>query len=183
MGNVMTQELFSDIERQRINLSENFDDLSREDKIRKMSLVVGAKKDWGKGQFDPDPTYELTTDNVMKMLAIHMRFRCEIPVIIMGETGCGKTRLIRFLCDLQREGRKVENMKLVKVHGGTTSEVIYRKVQEAEELAQNNRQKYNLDTVLFFDEANTTEAIFAIKEVLCDKLYKGTLWRKILVWK
>ncbi|XP_043109399.1 E3 ubiquitin-protein ligase rnf213-beta isoform X2 [Puntigrus tetrazona] len=173
MGNVMTQELFSDIERQRINLSENFDDLSREDKIKKISLVVGAKKGWEKGKFDPDPTYELTADNVMKMLAIHMRFRCEIPVIIMGETGCGKTRLIRFLCDLQREGRDVENMKLVKVHGGTTSEVIYRKVREAEELAQNNRKKYKLDTVLFFDEANTTDAIFAIKEVLCDKTVQG----------
>ncbi|XP_016335836.1 E3 ubiquitin-protein ligase rnf213-beta-like [Sinocyclocheilus anshuiensis] len=173
MRNVMTQDLFSDIERQRINLSENFDDLSREDKIRKISFVVGAKKGWEKGKFDPDPTYELTTDNAMKMLAIHMRFRCEIPVIIMGETGCGKTRLIRFLCDLQREDRDVENMKLFKVHGGTTSEVIYRKVQEAEELAQNNRQKYELDTVLFFDEANTTEAIFAIKEVLCDKTVQG----------
>uniref|UniRef100_A0A9J7YJS3 RING-type E3 ubiquitin transferase n=1 Tax=Cyprinus carpio carpio TaxID=630221 RepID=A0A9J7YJS3_CYPCA len=178
MGNVMTQDLFSDIERQRINLSENFDDLSREDKIRKISFVVGAKKGWEKGKFDPDPTYELTTDNVMKMLAIHMRFRCEIPVIIMGETGCGKTRLIRFLCDLQREGRDVENMKLVKVHGGTTSEVIYRKVQEAEELAQKNRQKYELDTVLFFDEANTTEAIFAIKEVLCDKTVQGYSLKK-----
>ncbi|RXN10159.1 E3 ubiquitin-protein ligase RNF213-beta-like protein [Labeo rohita] len=173
MGNVMTESLFSDIERQRINLSENFDDLSREDKIRKISLVVGAKKGWEKGKFDPDPTYELTTDNVMKMLAIHMRFRCEIPVIIMGETGCGKTRLIRFLCDLQREGRVVENMKLVKVHGGTTSEVIYRKVREAEKLALQNRQRYELDTVLFFDEANTTEAIFAIKEVLCDKTVQG----------
>lgn len=29
-------------------------------------------------------------------------FRCGIPVIIMGETGCGKTRLIKFMCDLQR---------------------------------------------------------------------------------
>ncbi|XP_077056473.1 E3 ubiquitin-protein ligase rnf213-beta isoform X2 [Siphateles boraxobius] len=173
MENVMTQDLFSDIERQRINLSENFDDLSREDKIRRISFVVGAKKGWVKGQFDPDPTYELTTDNVMKMLAIHMRFRCEIPVIIMGETGCGKTRLVRFLCDLQREGRDVENMKLIKVHGGTTSDIIYRKVREAEELAQNNWQNYKLDTVLFFDEANTTEAIFAIKEVLCDKTVQG----------
>ncbi|XDV44192.1 hypothetical protein PO909_012516 [Leuciscus waleckii] len=173
MENVMTQDLFTDIERQRINLSEDFDDLSREDKIRRISIVVGAKKGWVKGEFDPDPTYELTTDNVMKMLAIHMRFRCEIPVIIMGETGCGKTRLVRFLCDLQREGRNVENMKLVKVHGGTTSDIIYRKVQEAEKLAQNNMQNYKLDTVLFFDEANTTEAIFAIKEVLCDKTVQG----------
>ncbi|XP_073773817.1 E3 ubiquitin-protein ligase rnf213-beta isoform X3 [Danio rerio] len=173
MRNVMTQELFSDIQRQMINLSKDFDDLTREDKLQKMSFVVGAEKGCEKGKFDPDPTYELTTDNVMKMLAIHMRFRCEIPVIIMGETGCGKTRLVRFLCDLQREGRDVENMKLVKVHGGTTSETIYKKVREAEELAQKNRQKYKLDTVLFFDEANTTEAIFAIKEVLCDKTVKG----------
>ncbi|XP_073722611.1 E3 ubiquitin-protein ligase rnf213-beta [Misgurnus anguillicaudatus] len=173
MGNVMSQELFSGLERQRINLSEDFDNLPREDKIQRISYVVGAKKGWTKGEFDPDPTYELTADNVMKMLAIHMRFRCEIPVIIMGETGCGKTRLVRFLCDLQREGRDVINMILVKVHGGTTSEIIYKKVREAEKIAQNNRQKYQLDTVLFFDEANTTEAIFAIKEVLCDKTVQG----------
>ncbi|XP_051530047.1 E3 ubiquitin-protein ligase rnf213-beta-like isoform X2 [Myxocyprinus asiaticus] len=173
MENVMSQELHSGLERQRINLSEDFDNLRREDKIQRISFVVGAQKGWKKGQFDPDPTYELTADNVMKILAIHMRFRCEIPVIIMGETGCGKTRLVRFLCDLQREGKDVQNMKLVKVHGGTTSETIYSMVREAEELAQNNRKKYNLDTVLFFDEANTTEAIFAIKEVLCDKTVQG----------
>ena len=46
--------------------------------------------------FDVDPSYELTTDNVMKMMAIWMRFKCNIPVVIMGETGCGKTRLIRL---------------------------------------------------------------------------------------
>ena len=27
--------------------------------------------------------------------------RCGIPVIMMGETGCGKTRLLRYLCELQ----------------------------------------------------------------------------------
>ncbi|XP_030630710.1 E3 ubiquitin-protein ligase rnf213-beta [Chanos chanos] len=171
--NVMSAELFEGLERQRISLREDFDSLPREDKIQRISFVVGAKKGCVKGQFDPDPTYELTADNVMKMLAIHMRFRCEIPVIIMGETGCGKTRLVRFLCDLQREGRNVENMKLVKVHGGTTANTIYQRVREAKELAEYNRQKYKLDTILFFDEANTTEAIFAIKEVLCDKTVEG----------
>ena len=30
--------------------------------------------------------------------------RCNIPVVIMGETGCGKTRLIRYMCDLQTWG-------------------------------------------------------------------------------
>jgi len=64
---------------------------------------------------DPDESYELTGDNVKKILAIHMRFRCNIPVVIMGETGCGKTRLIRYLCGLQTEGLKLKNMLLMKV--------------------------------------------------------------------
>ena len=77
---------------------------------------------------DPDPSYALTYDNLVKMLAIQMRFRyschvhllycgmlacaalfvgvhcvnrCGIPVVIMGETGCGKTRLVRYMCQLQ----------------------------------------------------------------------------------
>ncbi|KAM4524138.1 E3 ubiquitin-protein ligase rnf213-beta isoform 2-T2 [Odontesthes bonariensis] len=169
---VMSQELFQDLERQRISLTGDFDQLPRADKIKRISLVVGATKGIDRG-LDPDPTYELTADNVMKMLAIHMRFRCGIPVVIMGETGCGKTRLVRFLCTLQREERPVENMVLVKVHGGTTAEMIYRKVREAEALAHRNQRMHKLDTILFFDEANTTEAIFAIKEILCDQTVKG----------
>ena len=30
---------------------------------------------------DPDRDYELTTDNVKKILAIHMRFRCVLVII------------------------------------------------------------------------------------------------------
>ncbi|XP_044192717.1 E3 ubiquitin-protein ligase rnf213-beta isoform X2 [Thunnus albacares] len=171
---VMSQELFQGLERNRISLTEDFDQLTRPDKIKRISCVVGAKKGIMDRNFDPDPTYELTADNVMKMLAIHMRFRCGIPVVIMGETGCGKTRLVRFLCALQKDERPIENMVLVKVHGGTTAEMIYRKVREAEMLAERNRAMHKLDTILFFDEANTTEAIFAIKEILCDRSVKGS---------
>ena len=41
--------------------------------------------------------------------------RCSIPVVIMGETGCGKTRLIRYMCDLARQGQKVKNLLILKV--------------------------------------------------------------------
>lgn len=170
---VMSERLFQDLQRQRISLSENFDQLPRKDKIKRISLVVGAMKGMSDGNFDPDPTYELTADNVTKMLAIHMRFRCGIPVVIMGETGCGKTRLVSFLCAMQRGDKTAENMVLVKVHGGTTADMIHRKVREAEMLADRNRQMHNLDTILFFDEANTTEAVHAIKEILCDCSVKG----------
>lgn len=166
--NVMTRALYEGLRLQRVPFNVNFDSLPRWEKIERICRVLGIQ--W---PIDPDETYELTTDNILKMLAIHMRFRCGIPVIIMGETGCGKTRLIKFLCELQRSGVATENMKLVKVHGGTTSEMIYAKVREAENVSAINKQDYGFDSVLFFDEANTTESISSIKEVLCDKTVKG----------
>lgn len=42
----------------------------REKKIDKLCTVMGIAN-----PCDPDPTYELTTDNVKKILAIYMRFR------------------------------------------------------------------------------------------------------------
>ena len=42
-------------------------------------------------------------------------FRCGIPVNLMGETGCGKTRLIRFMCQLRAGKTGARNMLLVKV--------------------------------------------------------------------
>ncbi|XP_043106269.1 E3 ubiquitin-protein ligase rnf213-alpha-like isoform X2 [Puntigrus tetrazona] len=166
--NIMTRDLYEGLKLQRVPFNVDFDQLPRWEKIERLSRVLGIQ--W---PLDPDETYELTTDNILKMLAIHMRFRCGIPVIIMGETGCGKTRLIKFLCEMHRNGVATDNMKLVKVHGGTSSDMIYTKVREAEAMAFRNKLDYGFDTVLFFDEANTTEAISSIKEILCDNTAEG----------
>lgn len=40
-------------------------------------------------------------------------------------------------------------------------------MKKACEEAQQNK-KYSVETILFFDEANTSEAVTLIKEVLCD---------------
>ncbi|XP_061556782.1 E3 ubiquitin-protein ligase rnf213-alpha isoform X1 [Phycodurus eques] len=166
--NVMSKALFNGLQRQGVPFNIDFDSLPRSEKLQQLCNVLGIKK-----PLDPDETYELTTDNILKMLAIHMRFRCGIPIIIMGETGCGKTRLIKYLCELRRSGVDAENMKLVKVHGGTSSEMIYIKVREAEAIASMNKRDHGFDSILFLDEANTTEDISSIKEVLCDKTVKG----------
>ncbi|MEQ2217916.1 hypothetical protein XENOCAPTIV_026010 [Xenoophorus captivus] len=166
--NIMTQELYRGLRHQRVPFNVDFEQLPRADKIEHLCSVLGIK--W---PTDPDETYELTTDNILKMMAIHMRFRCGIPVIIMGETGCGKTRLVKFMCELRRCGAPAENMKLVKVHGGTTSKMIHDKVIEAETLAKTNKENHEFDSILFFDEANTTEAISSIKEIICDHSVQG----------
>ena len=41
--------------------------------------------------------------------------RCDIPVVIMGETGCGKTRLIRYMCELQNCNKTIKNLVMLKV--------------------------------------------------------------------
>lgn len=96
----------------------------------------------------------------------------------MGETGCGKTRLCKYMCDLHidpnRTKEKLTNMYLVKVHGGTTSEDIVAHVKKAETLARHNsRISPGIYTILFFDEANSTEAIGIIKEIMCDNRING----------
>ncbi|XP_021566641.1 E3 ubiquitin-protein ligase RNF213, partial [Carlito syrichta] len=165
---VMTMDLYKGLSLQRVPFNIDFDNLPRHEKLERLCLALGIQ--W---PIDPDETYELTTDNMLKILAIEMRFRCGIPVIIMGETGCGKTRLIKFLSDLRRGGVDADTIKLVKVHGGTTADMIYTKVTKAEKLAFFNKDQHGLDTILFFDEANTTEAISCIKEVLCDCTVDG----------
>ncbi|XP_078518528.1 E3 ubiquitin-protein ligase rnf213-alpha-like [Lissotriton helveticus] len=167
---VINKTLYENLNRQGVPFNVKYENLSRQKQLEALCRVFGVNN-----IKDPDESYQLTLDNTMKMMAIHLRFQANIPVIVMGDTGCGKTRLVQFMCDLQRAGKEIKNMVLVRVHGGTTSKNIHQKVKEAIDLAMKNEKEHNQDTVLFFDEANTTEAVFAIKEVLCDKCVNGEL--------
>ncbi|XP_036412416.1 E3 ubiquitin-protein ligase rnf213-alpha-like [Colossoma macropomum] len=164
--NVISKLLFDQLRVQRVPMNVDFKTLHRTEQLEILCRVLGVQEK------DPDSTYQLTLDNALKILAIHMRFQCNIPVVIMGETGCGKTRLVKFMCDLLRKDDDKTNLLMVRVHGGTTSDMIYKKVEQAIEVSKRNRD-LGMYTVLFFDEANTTEALYAIKEVMCDRAIKG----------
>ena len=166
--NIMHPQLLQILTANKVDLQENFNQLNKIQKIMKIAGVMGIE--W---LADPDPGYVLTLDNIRKILAILMRFRCNIPVVIMGETGCGKTRLIQFMCSLQALQTTATNMLILKVHGGTTETDVMCKVEEAEKLAERNYLEYKIDTVLFFDEANTSPAIGLIKEIMCDRRMYG----------
>jgi len=99
----------------------------------------------------------------------------------MGETGCGKTRLVNFFSLLHQRNLE-KNLIHVKIHGGTTAKIIEEKLNEAVKLSKDNfkqiqvREKNNknpISVILFFDEANTTEEIGLIKEIMCDKTING----------
>ena len=162
-------------------LSNNFDSQSTQVKLRLLCRILGVEREnlldsnntSGKLR-DPDPTYKLTSDNVKKLLATYMRMKANIPVVMMGETGCGKTRMIKYLCDLMRGGRPVQNMILIKAHGGLSRETIRIKVNEAIRVARENYLEHKVKlTIMFFDEANTTANIGVIKDLMVDRKNEG----------
>lgn len=61
---------------------------------------------------------------------------------------------------------------MTKVHGGTTFRDIEIKVQQAKKMAKVNMER-GVETVLFFDEVNTTEALDLVKEVMVDRRLNG----------
>ena len=107
---IMTPRLYTGLKQNRVNFDDDYRQWQKSVMIEKIATVMGIEF-----PYDPDETYVLTVDNLIKILAIQMRFRCGIPVVIMGETGCGKTRLIRYMCDLARQGEDKRNMLIMKV--------------------------------------------------------------------
>ncbi len=62
----------------------------------------------------------------------------------------------------------------VQIHGGITDQDVTKFVEYAEQTAQTNKAvNSRLSTVVFFDEANTTESIGLIKEIMCDQRING----------
>ena len=73
-----------------------------------------------------------------------------IPVLLMGETGCGKTKLMEFLSDIL-------NIELFKcdVHGGFTADLIIKFMEAPIKKAKNSK----FMIWVFLDEVNTSPEV------------------------
>ena len=142
--------------------------------------------------------YVFTADNFTKMCFILMRIRANIPVIMMGETGCGKTSLILELSKLQNNG---DDKALVKynIHAGRTNDDIIKFIEvnvipKAKDLAEKEKNKeleekkrcqekkmtykekmdYEKKKLwVFFDELNTCKSMDLLSEIICKHSYQG----------
>jgi ABC-type uncharacterized transport system fused permease/ATPase subunit len=65
-----------------------------------LSRALSVSLESGRLSIIDDLAYVLTLDYAIKMLNIHERYNCGVPVIIEGETGVGKTFLIDMLSRL-----------------------------------------------------------------------------------
>ena len=67
---IMTPQLYSGLLHNRVNFADHHSLWTKEMMIMKISTVMGVEF-----PHDPDESYVLTVDNVIKILAIQMRFR------------------------------------------------------------------------------------------------------------
>ncbi|XP_053405686.1 uncharacterized protein LOC123566607 [Mercenaria mercenaria] len=108
---------------------------------------------------DMSKDYALTPDNLLKMVLIMMRVQSKVPILIMGETGCGKTSLIRYLaciCEVP--------FRVINIHAGLYKKEIVDIVMEENEKSLNN---VGTQRWLFLDEINTSENIGLICDIIC----------------
>lgn len=69
-----------------------------------------------------DNNYVITRDNYIKILLILYRIHADIPVILMGDTGCGKTILLTKLNQLLNNGKSI--IELININIGMNDEKI-----------------------------------------------------------
>ncbi len=67
---IMRPQLYIGLKQNRVNFNEDYHSWDKGQMITKIATVMGLDY-----VHDPDSTYVLTTDNLIKMLAIQMRFR------------------------------------------------------------------------------------------------------------
>ena len=67
---VLNRQLHAGLKQNGVDLSENYQLWNKGTMMEKMGFVLGLEY-----LSDPDPSYVLTIDNVIKILAIQMRFR------------------------------------------------------------------------------------------------------------
>ena len=133
--------------------------------------------------------YVLTADNFVKMVLILLRIRSGIPVIMMGETGCGKTSLIRKLSEMKNDGDK-QRMKILNIHAGTNDNDIIKFINEnvipdARKMYEGElklKERYSKEGQIFeytklwvfLDEINTCKSMGLISELMCKHTCQGS---------
>jgi ABC-type oligopeptide transport system ATPase subunit len=116
-------------------------------------------------------SYVFTADNFIKLILISLRLRTNIPVIMMGETGCGKTSLIRIVAEL-----KNITMYTLNIHAGIEDKDIIEFINEKKLLKDNENQlnEEKEKTIwVFLDEINTCNSLGLITEIMLKRSCNG----------
>ena len=116
------------------------------------------------------------------MILLVYRIKANIPVIIMGETGCRKTALIIKLNQLLNNGEIT--VKIINIHSGITDDYLIKKMKEIKNEASQLLTKETLkksdkssndekEIWVFFDEINTCQSFSLLTEIFINRSFNG----------
>ncbi|KAJ5067535.1 hypothetical protein M0811_12887 [Anaeramoeba ignava] len=113
--------------------------------------------------------YVLTNDNFLKMIFIQYKLLSNLPIILIGETGCGKTSLVEYLCETIMKQKLI----LFLVNGKTKRKEIYSIIENSEKEIQ-KEEKF---IIIFFDEFNTApkKCLILMKSLFFDRTLNGKI--------
>jgi len=115
-----------------------------------------------------DNNYVITIDNYKKMVLLVYRIKANVPVILMGETGCGKTALITKLNQILNNGET--NVEIINIHPGITDEKLCDYMEKVDAKA---KEKKTEELWVFFDEMNTCLSLSLLTEIFINRTYNG----------
>lgn len=75
------------LEENSFDFNKDWDRVTNEEGVSILRQIEGLDDDFRGGLHALEPGYVMTVDNILKMLSIQLRLRCNLPVVIMGETG------------------------------------------------------------------------------------------------
>ena len=131
-------------------------------KIMQIDETLDGIKKWIEG-------YKITKDNYKKMVLILFKLFANIPVILMGETGCGKTELIKQLMKMLNNNDA--NFLITKnMHSGVKENEISEVIEKAEKKLEESNSNM---ICIFFDEINTTSLLSKMKEIFISHSLNG----------
>ncbi|CAE8620350.1 unnamed protein product [Polarella glacialis] len=137
-----------------------------EEKLGTIVLPFGATL----GTREAGSSYVVSPDNFLKMVWIALRVESKVPVVIMGETGCGKTSLLRHLARLLNV-----DFRCINIHAGTTEEQLCAFLRDCAKATQQKGQPSLpfKEVWAFLDEINTCDHLGLISEALCHHRLMG----------
>ena len=129
-----------------LNLSNRYS--NSKDYLQKLKEVLYLPNDVEKDEGDKKSlisilnnkfdNFIITEDNFKKMILIFYRIKANIPVIIMGERGCGKTSLILKLNQLLNNGEI--SLRIININPDINDNDIYNSMKRINNEAKNIKE-------------------------------------------